>query len=58
MSDLAYPKSGAQFLLPRIAELHGQIADLIDELVKRDQTIAELTAKLPKPDAPDGNPAQ
>jgi hypothetical protein len=56
MSDLAYPKSGAQFLLPRIAELHGQIADLIDELVKRDQVIAEQRAQIatltPKPDAP------
>lgn len=54
MSDMVYPKNGAQFLLGRITELHGTVADLIEELVLRDQKIAELTAKLQPPaDAPD-----
>lgn len=41
-SVLAYPKNGGAFLMQRITELHGSVADLIDELVKRDQELAKL----------------
>lgn len=70
MSDLAYPKSGGAFLLQRISDLHANVADLIEELVRRDQKIAEQTAQIvtqaqeikalkgPPADAPDDHPAQ
>lgn len=62
MSDLAYPKNGGEFLLQTVKSLHANIADLIDELVKRDQTIAQQAARIgaltPKPDAPDDHPPQ
>lgn len=67
MSDPVYPKTGGAFLLQRISDLHASVADLIDELMKRDQAIAGLQAqiidqakqivalKTPPADAPDGN---
>jgi hypothetical protein len=60
MSDLNYPKNGGAYLLQRIHEMHAQVADLIDELVRRDQEIALLKAQIvvTKPDADNSNPPQ
>lgn len=61
MSGLSYPKNGGAYLLSRIHDLHASIADLIDELVQRDQTIAEQAAQIakltPPANAPDDHPA-
>lgn len=44
--ETRYPKSGSIYLLSKNNELTGQIAVLIDELVRRDQQLAELKAQL------------
>lgn len=44
--ETRYPKSGAVYLLSKNNELTGQIAILIDELVRRDQELAEVRAQL------------
>jgi hypothetical protein len=46
MPDLVYPKTGAMFLMSRVTELHANVADLIDELVKKDQQIAGKDAEI------------
>jgi hypothetical protein len=43
---LMYPKSSGLYLMSRVQELTANVADLINELVKRDQRIAELEQQL------------
>jgi hypothetical protein len=49
---LIYPKSSGLYLMSKIQELTANVADLINELVKRDQRIAELEAQLQTPAIP------
>lgn len=44
--QIMYPQSGGVFLMAEVQRLTANVADLIDLLVRRDQTIAQLTAEL------------
>ena len=46
MGNMNYHESGGVFLMSEIQRLVAVVANLIDELAKRDRTVAEMDARI------------